>query len=219
MDDDTLGLLSMFQKMGTTDHDELMMQFQKIIPTATTELAHFFLEASSWNLQMAILSYIDHIGDQEKVSQQMAVLNRPKPSAVFSLKDDGVPGYFTDISFVKEWSVTNNGTVTWPEGCSLDFVGGDQLGGPQKVTAAALPPGVTTSIALNFRTPSRPGQYAGSWMMTTTGAHPMMFGEPIWVVVNVAQNPHSQIQAGWGGFGAIPPTQAPAGNDHDTMMG
>ncbi len=32
----------------------------------------------------------------------------------------------------------------------------------------------------------------------------MMFGEPIWVVVTVEQNPHSTIQAGWGGFGSVP---------------
>jgi len=47
----------------------------------------------------------------------------------------------------------------------------------------------------------------------------MMFGEPIWVVVNVVLNPHQGIQAGWGGFGAVIQPQTNPNEQHDMTMG
>lgn len=48
--DDLDALLSSFVKLGTTDHDELVQQFQTIVPAAERDVAAFFLEANNWGL-------------------------------------------------------------------------------------------------------------------------------------------------------------------------
>eukprot|EP01126_Amoeba_proteus_P035312 TRINITY_DN3556_c0_g1_i2.p1 TRINITY_DN3556_c0_g1~~TRINITY_DN3556_c0_g1_i2.p1 ORF type:complete len:218 (+),score=51.23 TRINITY_DN3556_c0_g1_i2:69-722(+) len=217
MNDDTTELLMLFQRMGTTDHDQLIKQFQTIVSEVDTATCTFFLEASNWTLQTAIASYFDTTSGNENFSQQQAILNRPKPNASFVLQDDGVQFYYTDSTFVKVWQATNSGLVAWPVGCSLDFISGDILGGPSKLPAPPLPPGSTVDITLNFRTPHNPGQYAGSWMMTTGGVSPMMFGEPIWVIANVVPNPHSTIQPGTGEW--VFPQQLNTNNNNDFQMG
>jgi len=198
MDDDADALLTMFSRMGTTDHDELIKQFQTILPGTSNEACDFFLSANDWVLANAISSYFDHNGGQD-LNAQLRILNKPRPSASFQMKDDGVMQYFTDSQFSKQWLVTNDGNIAWPENCTLEFVNGDRIGGPQSMAAPALPPGHTIDVTISFRTPSQPGDYAGSWQMSTNdGNHSVMFGEPIWLVVNVVQNPNQPAIMGWG---------------------
>jgi hypothetical protein len=197
MNDDADSLLSMFSRLGTTDHDVLIQQFQTILPGIATEVADFFLSASDWVLAQAISAYFDNAGGQD-MSAQLKLLNRPKPMANFQLQDDGVIQYPADSSFSKQWLVTNSGNIPWPESCTLEYITGDQLGGPRSMPAPSLAPGQTIDVSLTFRTPSQPGDYAGSWQMSTNeGEHSTMFGEPIWVCVNVIANPN-QVTMGWG---------------------
>lgn len=60
MNDDTADLLQMFQKLGTTDHDVLIKQFQTIVPGVEPNLCAFFLEASNWTLQVTTISNVAH---------------------------------------------------------------------------------------------------------------------------------------------------------------
>jgi hypothetical protein len=199
MNDDADSLLSMFSRMGTTDHDVLIQQFQQILPGTANEVADFFLSASDWVLAHAISAYFDNAGGQD-MSAQLKLLNRPKPMATFQLQDDGVIQYPADTSFSKQWIVTNSGNIPWPASCTLEYITGDQLGGPRSMPAPALVPGQTIDVSLTFRTPSQPGDYAGSWQMSTNdGEHSTMFGEPIWVCVSVIANPNQvPTMMGWG---------------------
>jgi hypothetical protein len=185
----------MFSRMGTTDHEELIKQFQTILPGIANEVADFFLSANDWVLAQAITSYFDNAG--QDIGAQLKIFNRPKPMAVFQFRDDGVTQYQSDTVFSKQWLVTNSGTVAWPASCTLEFINGHQLGGPSSMPAPALAPGQTIDVTLTFRTPAEAGDYAGSWQMSTNDEHAIMFGEPIWVVVNVVPNPN-QVHMGWG---------------------
>jgi hypothetical protein len=195
MNDDTDSLLSMFSRMGTTDHEELIKQFQTILPGITNEVADFFLSANDWVLAQAITSYFDNAG--QDIGAQLKIFNRPKPMAVFQYRDDGVNQYQSDTAFSKQWLVTNSGNIPWPASCTLEFISGDQLAGPNSMPAPALAPGQTIDVTLSFRTPPEAGDYAGSWQMSTNDENAIMFGEPIWVVVNVIPNPN-QVHMGWG---------------------
>jgi len=175
-------LLLMFQKMGTTDHDTLLKQFQTIIPGVDPDIAKFFLDANSWILQNAIASFFENNGDD--VKKQIAVLNRQPPQMIFSLKDDGIVQYLIGSPFKKVWHVRNSGNAPWPQGCTLDHVGGDPLGAAPSIHIPSLGPGESGDMAIEFKTPLAPGEYHGSWMMCTSGDNPIHFGEPFWVIVS-----------------------------------
>lgn len=56
--DDIDSLLTSFLKLGTTDHAELVSQFQAIIEDATEDIAQFFLDANNWMLQVILPSLL-----------------------------------------------------------------------------------------------------------------------------------------------------------------
>lgn len=92
--------------MGTTDHGTLVDQFSQIIPDCGEGIPQFFLEASNWNLQAAIMSYFDYGGGQQGVSSNvMATM----PEA--ELVDDVTVGDGEDIPpnvvFQKTWRLRN----------------------------------------------------------------------------------------------------------------
>jgi len=187
MDDDAFKLLEMFQKLGTTDHDTLIQQFQQIVPDANPEAVRFYLEASNWTLQGAILSYFDNGGDA--YSQQMAIFNRQKPQVAWVFKDDGMYEFTAGASFRKVWQITNTGNSAWPDGSCLNHISGSTLGGPSYIRIGPIPPGGSGDLAIQFVAPTAPGQYQGTWMMSTGGENPIHFGEPFWVIVSVSHTP------------------------------
>jgi len=196
MDNNVDALLSMFSQLGTTDHEELIRQFQIIIPGTTQEVYNFFLSANNWVLANAISSYFDHNGNDHNGNDQNNNLNS-KPNSCFQLQDDGADQYHPDTMFFKKWLVTNSGPIAWPNTSILKFTTGDQLGGPISIQAPPLPPNQTIDITIGFKSPSIPGDYAGSWQLSTSNDNSMLFGEPIWVVISVIPNPN-QVQMGWG---------------------
>jgi len=190
MDDDAFKLLEMFQKLGTTDHDTLIQQFRQIVPDANPDAVRFYLEASNWTLQGAILSYFDHGGDA--FSQQMALFNRQKPQISWNFKDDGLYEFTAGVSFRKVWHISNTGTAPWPDSCCLNHVSGSNLGGPNSIPIGAVQPGSGGDLAIQFVSPTNPGTYQGTWMMNSGGENPVHFGDPFWVIITVSHSPLPQ---------------------------
>ncbi len=75
-----------------------------------------------------------------------------------------------DKTFVKTFTLENNGTCTWNTGYSFSFVSGDQLAG-NNVTYAAkdapTAPGHTNTFKLTMTAPTASGEYIGHWQMET----------------------------------------------------
>lgn len=210
MDDNIDSLLSMFSQMGTTDHDELVKQFQTILPGTTQEVCNFFLSANNWVLSNSISSYFDHYYDngnngnngniQSNIQSnniQSNNINGIKPNACFQLQDDGVDQYYPDTVFYKKWFVTNSGTVPWPTTSTLRFISGEWFNGPISMQAPPLSPNQTTDVTIKFKTPTIPGEHVGCWQLTTNDSNATVFGEPFWLVIYVIPDPN-KIQMGWG---------------------
>eukprot|EP01130_Rhizamoeba_saxonica_P018488 TRINITY_DN926_c1_g1_i2.p1 TRINITY_DN926_c1_g1~~TRINITY_DN926_c1_g1_i2.p1 ORF type:complete len:132 (+),score=21.01 TRINITY_DN926_c1_g1_i2:341-736(+) len=94
--------------------------------------------------------------------------------------------YYINETFQMKWNLQNTGPVPWPVGCTLNFVSGDLLGGPKSMPAPSISPGENVDLELVFTCPPLPGQYAGSWKMSTSGDFAYMFGEDLWVIINVS---------------------------------
>jgi next-to-BRCA1 protein 1 len=104
-----------------------------------------------------------------------------------------------NTTFEQTWVLRNEGTVAWPAGCSVKFVGGDYMGQVDSSRPAAISeivsasestvsyepiaPGQTFSFTVLLRTPSRPGKVISYWRLTTKDGH--KFGHRLWCDVSV----------------------------------
>lgn len=67
-------------------------------------------------------------------------------------------------SFVKTWSVKNDGTCDWSTAYQLIYSSGDQMSGPSSSPLSApVPAGSTTNVSVSLTAPSTPGEYTGWW--------------------------------------------------------
>lgn len=170
-------LLQQFSSLGTDDKDVLIAEFKKLLgDQPTPKECEFFLDMNNWNLQAAICSYYD-----------FNQTNVPLPQVTF-VKDitigegEAVP---PNTAFTKTWHVRNSGDEMWPPGCQLRFFQGQNLAQTDRVLTDTLQPGESTDISVEMRSGSEPGVIQAQWRMcTATG---MFFGEPIWVIVTVAE--------------------------------
>lgn len=128
------------------------------------------------------------------------ILNEKDLKAVF-LRDTVQDGtiFTANQVFQQTWVLRNEGTVAWPAGCSVKFVGGDYMGhidpthpagvselisaSESTICYAPLEPGQEFSFTVLLRTPPRAGKVISYWRLTTpTG---LKFGHRLWCDVNV----------------------------------
>jgi next-to-BRCA1 protein 1 len=77
-----------------------------------------------------------------------------------------------DTQVTKTWKMKNTGTIAWPLGSQLLFVGrrdGDKVHGPEKAVVAEGPvmPSQEVNVSVTFVTPSEPGRYVCYYRMAT----------------------------------------------------
>ncbi|KAL7790392.1 hypothetical protein V8C37DRAFT_384195 [Trichoderma ceciliae] len=105
--------------------------------------------------------------------------------------------------FEQTWVLRNMGTVAWPAGCSVKFVGGDYMGhvdsahpagiselvsaSESTVCYAPLAPGNEFPFTVLLRTPARAGQIISYWRLTTPEG--FKFGHRLWCDVSVRMPP------------------------------
>ncbi len=89
-------------------------------------------------------------------------------------------------SFVKTWSVRNDGTCNWEAGYQLVFAEGNQMGGPAAANIAAAAPGEKKDISVNLIAPAAAGDYTGKWRLRASNG--AIFGGYT-VVIKVAGTP------------------------------
>ena len=117
---------------------------------------------------------------------------------------DGVPDgtvFPASTVFQQTWYLRNGGNTAWPAGCTVKFVGGDNMCGVdpdhpasvhELVSAAEtttcyteVAPGQEHGFKVLLRTPSRPGNFISYWRLT--GPDGNKFGHRLWCDVNVKE--------------------------------
>jgi len=112
-----------------------------------------------------------------------------------SLEDITVPDntvFLPGQTFVKTWSVRNNGTCTWTSSYSLVFVDGDQLNATSPVAlTTSISPQSVAEFSVTMTAPGVPGTYRSNWQLRTPGG--VLFGlgsvgdNPFWVQIIVEE--------------------------------
>lgn len=86
-------------------------------------------------------------------------------------------------TFVKKWSLLNNGTCTWSTSYGLAFSSGDLMGGTTSPVTVPVAPGSQSVMAVNLTAPTTNGTYTGTWRMQNASGQ--AFGNFITVVIKV----------------------------------
>ncbi|KAK2715285.1 protein ILRUN-like [Artemia franciscana] len=176
MEEFETGLLSQFQSMCTTDKDVLITQLKKFVgEEVTSSTAAFFLEMNNWNLQAAICSFFDFQHGNRLPSMAFV-------ADITIGEGESIP---PNTRFIKTWRVRNSGTDVWPEDTSLQYINGTQLSEASGVPVGMLVPSEERDISVDMISPSEAGIYTSYWRMTTSGGS--YFGDPIWVIITVAE--------------------------------
>ncbi|KAI9381316.1 hypothetical protein POPTR_015G084000v4 [Populus trichocarpa] len=93
----------------------------------------------------------------------------------------------TCTPFTKIWRMRNNGSVAWPQGVRLVWIGGDRFFNTDSVEIEIPVNGVPIDgeldVAADFVSPALPGRYISYWRM----AYPSggKFGQRVWVLIEV----------------------------------
>ncbi|KAH8303913.1 hypothetical protein KR044_010940 [Drosophila immigrans] len=158
-------LLQQFSCMGTTDHEDLISQFQSLMNNQMNrESSRFYLEMSNWNLQTAVGCYLDFCSVQSFPSMKI------------------VQGQHVNAQ-QQAFQLQNDGTERWPIGCFLTS--------PiqtQRINVPSLRPGETCDILADLM----PTQPAIMWRLSTpSGWH---FGDPIWMIPPGTQASQDELQ-------------------------
>ncbi|KAL3424571.1 hypothetical protein PVAG01_03852 [Phlyctema vagabunda] len=101
--------------------------------------------------------------------------------------------------FEQTWYLRNGGKTAWPAGCSVKFVGGDNMcavdpdhpASVHELVSAAesttcyteVAPGQESGFTVLMRTPNRSGNFISYWRLT--GPDGIKFGHRLWCDVNV----------------------------------
>ncbi|XP_053950042.1 protein ILRUN [Anastrepha ludens] len=146
-------LLQQFSCLGTTDHEDLVKQFQSLMNNQVDQdAAKFYLEMSNWNLQTAVGCYLDIHTFQTLPSMKIVRQSRPSEHQ-------------------QAFRLQNDGTIDWPIGCYLTAPSQKQ-----RIEVPALKPGETCDILADIP----PNQPALMWRLCTPNGWNV--GEPIWMV-------------------------------------
>ncbi|KAJ1279769.1 hypothetical protein BS78_04G180800 [Paspalum vaginatum] len=90
-------------------------------------------------------------------------------------------------SFTKIWRMHNNGSIVWPLGTQLIWVGGDQFAlhtsVPLEIPLNGFPVDKEIDVAVDFVAPTRPGRYISYWRLASPSGQ--KFGQRVWVHIQV----------------------------------
>lgn len=89
--------------------------------------------------------------------------------------------------FTKIWRLRNSGTIAWPQGTKLVWIGGDKLSASLsidlEISADGIPLENELDVAADFTAPELPGRYISYWRMASPSGQ--KFGQRVWVLIQV----------------------------------
>lgn len=152
--------------------------------------------------------------DEKKIEQKMSLVSEPAvatfspkaplrlPEAVFVA--DRVPDgtvIAPNACFVQSWTLRNPGPLSWPAGCSVRFVGGDNMlnidntqiaaasdiaeASESNVVGREVLPGEQLPFTVTMKAPAREGKCISYWRLKSADGIP--FGHKLWCDIDVKQ--------------------------------
>lgn len=149
-------------------------------------------------------------------AEQVPIEAKPEPEELPAVaeKEDLVAHFVRDVIadgtviaantvFEQTWYLRNGGKTAWPAGCSVKFVGGDNMcavnpehpASVHELVSAAesttcyteVAPGQETGFTVLMRSPNRAGNFISYWRLT--GPDGNKFGHRLWCDINVKEIP------------------------------
>ncbi|XP_002155390.2 protein ILRUN isoform X1 [Hydra vulgaris] len=171
-------LVNKLNVLVTSDHEDLLKQFQMIVGNQINPSScSFYLEMGNWNLQAALCAYYDVFSTQTL------------PSFIVLEESDhtGLNSVAPNQEFSKRWKIQNKGDEKWPLNLKLRHVKGHNFEHATQCPIPNIDPEDVTEISILMTAPAQSGQYESVWRMTTIqGSY---CGVPLIVSVNVEDNP------------------------------
>ena len=177
-------LLNAFAGLDTSSNAEMSRKFAEIL-RCSPEIATFFLEASAWNVESALNSYLSSVGDQSNLVAQIQSV--PQASVQIIDQHNVLSGQlYCNQKFQLQWVLTNTGASPWPQGSMLIHTEGPMLEGPKGAQVGMVPAGQMVTQTLTLAASAQPGQYASTWRLKYNGGY---FGDAIWIITTVVAPP------------------------------
>lgn len=170
-------LIAMFASITTSDHDALVAQFSKVLQI-DSNVAQFFLESSSWNVEAAINTFLASVGNKANL---LRVSNPPK--GVLTLQPEFVSGQRVPPGAQRlvMMHIRNTGTAPWPADTCVAFQEGSRLRShPQRMPP--LDPGQEQFVGVDIKCPTRPGDHLSCYRVRYEGG---FITEPVWIMLTV----------------------------------
>lgn len=114
---------------------------------------------------------------------------RPKLDSRFVLDVNVLDGTVVTPSapFTKIWKMRNNGSLVWPHGTQMVWIGGDKfsnsLSVDLQIPEGGVPINSELDVAVDFVAPELPGRYISYWRMASSNG--AKFGQRVWVLIHV----------------------------------
>ncbi|XP_010251061.1 PREDICTED: protein NBR1 homolog [Nelumbo nucifera] len=122
--------------------------------------------------------------------------------------------------FTKIWRMRNNGSIPWPHGTQLVWIGGDQLTDKGSVYVEHIPlEGISVDreldIAVDFTTPEQPGRYISYWRMALPSGQ--KFGQRVWVLIQVDASLQNSFSESFHGLNLNLPAESTEPKHHENI--
>ncbi|KFK29014.1 hypothetical protein AALP_AA7G077700 [Arabis alpina] len=114
---------------------------------------------------------------------------RPKLDSRFVLDVNVLDGTAVAPSstFTKIWRMRNNGSLVWPHGTQIVWIGGDRfsnsLAVDLQIPQDGVPMNSEVDVKVDFVAPESPGRYISYWRMASSNG--AKFGQRVWVLIHV----------------------------------
>ncbi|KAJ1302722.1 hypothetical protein OPQ81_003037 [Rhizoctonia solani] len=112
--------------------------------------------------------------------------------------------------FSKIWRMRNTGTVAWPKGTTISFVGGHHMTTSYHwAVGGDLSPGQDIDVEVDMKAPEEPGRYHSIWRLKTPEGE--AFGSAVWcdIIVTEIERAGSSGNSEISASSIIVPTRAP----------
>lgn len=131
-------------------------------------------------------------------------LAQPKLDSRFVLDVNVLDGTVVAPStpFTKIWRLRNNGSLVWPCGTQLVWIGGDRFSNSVSVDLEIPEGGMAVDseidVAVDFVAPESPGRYISYWRMASSSG--AKFGQRVWVLIHVDASMKDSVVSGFHGL-------------------